>query len=74
MTIPTGEQLSQVAQYGAARESEQATMNAARLENWKRRLFRDPVEVPATVEPPKWPAFRSSMIGGVKVTQIGRAA
>lgn len=71
MTIPTGEELSQVAQYVAARESEQASMNAARLENWKRRLFRDPVDVPATVQPPKWPAVRSL---GIRVTKLGRAA
>lgn len=74
MTIPTGEQLSQVAQYGAARDAEQAAMNADRLENWKRRLFRDPVPVPETTEPPKWPAFRSSIASGVNVKKLERAA
>lgn len=71
MTIASGAELSQVAQLGAARESEQAKMNAERLDNWKRRLFRDPVDVPASVEPPKWPAVRSL---GIKVTQLERAA
>jgi len=74
MTIPTGEELSQIAQLGAARESEQASMNLARLESWKRRLFRDPVDVPAAVEPPKWPASRSSMGTGINVTKIREAA
>lgn len=62
MTIPSTETLSQVAQIVGARDVEITDRNAARLLNWQRRLFRDPVYVPVAIEPPKWPAFRSSFI------------
>lgn len=61
MTILNAEAASQVAQIGAARDSEIAARNASRLENWQRRLFRDPVETPVPVDPPEWPAIRSSI-------------
>lgn len=72
MTILDTETASIVAQAVAARESECAAMNAERLDNWKRRAFRDPVPVPARVNPPKWPALRVSVDGPGKVTKLRR--
>lgn len=43
------------------RDAELADINSERLENWKRRSFRDPVIVPEASVPPKWPSIRSSL-------------
>lgn len=70
MTVATTEMESQVSQLGAGRDSEAASVNAARLDNWKRRYPHDVVDVPITVDPPKWPALRSSIQVGTNVTKI----
>lgn len=74
MTILDTETASNVAQMVAARQSECAAMNAERLENWQRRLFRDPVTVPAPVNPPEWPAKRVSIRPVINVTRLRRNA
>lgn len=70
MTVATTEMDSQVSQLGAGRDSEAASMNAARLDNWKRRYPHDVVDVPLAVDPPKWPALRSSIQAGTNVTKL----
>jgi hypothetical protein len=73
MSILSTEDASTIAQVHAARDAELAAMNYDRLENWKRRLFRDPVDVPAPTQPPKWPAVRSSITAPANVTKLRRA-
>lgn len=55
MTVATTEMASQVSQLGAGRDSEAASMNGVRLENWKRRYPHGLVDVPETIEPDGWP-------------------
>lgn len=57
MTIESPDQLSQTAQLIAGREAEASSMNALRIENWRRRYWYRCVEVPVPREPPKWPAI-----------------
>lgn len=70
MTAIRPEHIGQVAELLAARAADEASQNAKRLAEWRGRLFRDPVDVPVATEPPKWPAFRSSICETAKVTPI----
>lgn len=73
MTIPSQDSLNEISAYLAMRDSDHASKNAEQLLNWQRRSFRDPVKVDAPTQPPKWPAFRSS-IEGSSVIQLKRRA
>jgi hypothetical protein len=55
MTVATTEMASQVSQLGAGRDSEAASINAVRLDNWKRRYPHGLVEVPEPVDFGGWP-------------------
>lgn len=72
--IETQEMLSQQAQMLAARDSELSAMNAARLKSWQAKYWYRCVVVPAPVDPPKWPALRSSIVvPASNVTPIKKA-
>lgn len=61
MSAESTEMLSNASQLLAARESELASMNATRLDNWQRRYWHRCIEVPTPKDAPKWPANRSSV-------------
>jgi hypothetical protein len=69
MTVLDTETRSNIAQLLAGRCAEEINSNALRLENWRRRLFRDPIDVPDTRDPPKWPCIRAS-ISSATITRL----
>ena len=52
------ETASTIEQIWASRIAEEEMHNDARLDNWHRRLPRDPVVVPAASAPAVWPIAR----------------
>jgi hypothetical protein len=64
------ESASEIAQRAAARDAEAADQNAERMAIWQRRYPHDLVDIPACIEPPKWPAKRISIAIAANVTKM----